>query len=76
LQPLDAAFGLLYFRLAFLDLGFDLAELLCGLGFSVTGIFESILDVAQFLASPASSYVVGETVTAAGVPRIDESPEV
>jgi len=33
-------------------------------------------DIAQFLASPASSYVVGETITAAGVPDIMESPEV
>jgi len=40
------------------------------------GKTEEIADLAQFLASPASSYVVGETVTAAGVPRIDESPEV
>ena len=40
------------------------------------GTTEEIADLAQFLASPASSYVVGETVTAAGVPRIDESPEV
>jgi len=40
------------------------------------GQSEEIADVAQFLASPAASYVVGETVTAAGVPQIDESPSV
>ncbi|WP_129116560.1 SDR family NAD(P)-dependent oxidoreductase [Halegenticoccus tardaugens] len=39
------------------------------------GTSEEIADVAQFLASPASSYVVGETITAQGVPRIEESPE-
>jgi 3-oxoacyl-[acyl-carrier protein] reductase len=40
------------------------------------GLSAEIADVAQFLASPASSYVVGETITAAGVPRIDETPEI
>lgn len=40
------------------------------------GLSEEIADVAQFLASPASSYVVGETITAGGVPRVEESPEV
>ncbi|WP_227356735.1 SDR family NAD(P)-dependent oxidoreductase [Haladaptatus salinisoli] len=40
------------------------------------GTSDEIADVAQFLASPASSYLVGETITAAGVPRIDESPDV
>jgi 3-oxoacyl-[acyl-carrier protein] reductase len=40
------------------------------------GLSEEIADIAQFLASPASSYVVGETITAAGVPRIDETPEL
>jgi len=40
------------------------------------GVSEEIADVAQFLASPASSYVVGQTVTAAGVPDIMESPDV
>jgi len=40
------------------------------------GLSEEIADVAQFLASPASSFVVGETVTAAGVPDIMESPDV
>jgi len=40
------------------------------------GLSEEIADIAQFLASPASSYIVGETVTAAGVPDILESPEV
>ncbi|UPV98899.1 glucose 1-dehydrogenase [Halorussus gelatinilyticus] len=40
------------------------------------GTTEEIADLAQFLASPAASYVVGETVTAAGVPRVMETPEV
>ncbi|WP_101297300.1 SDR family NAD(P)-dependent oxidoreductase [Halegenticoccus soli] len=39
------------------------------------GTSEEIADVAQFLASPASSYVVGETITAQGVPRAMESPD-
>jgi NAD(P)-dependent dehydrogenase (short-subunit alcohol dehydrogenase family) len=37
---------------------------------------EEISDIAQFLASPASSYVVGETITAQGVPQVMETPEV
>ncbi|WP_227354915.1 SDR family NAD(P)-dependent oxidoreductase [Haladaptatus salinisoli] len=40
------------------------------------GLSEEIADVTQFLASPASSFVVGETITAAGVPDIVETPEV
>jgi NAD(P)-dependent dehydrogenase (short-subunit alcohol dehydrogenase family) len=40
------------------------------------GTSEEIADVAQFLASPAASYVVGETITAAGVPDIEEDPTV
>ena len=40
------------------------------------GRSEEIADIVQFLASEASSYVVGETVTAKGVPDIEESPEV
>ncbi|WP_423743341.1 SDR family NAD(P)-dependent oxidoreductase (plasmid) [Haladaptatus sp. SPP-AMP-3] len=40
------------------------------------GTTEEIADLAQFLASPASSYLVGETVTAAGVPPILETPDV
>jgi 3-oxoacyl-[acyl-carrier protein] reductase len=40
------------------------------------GVSEEIADVAQFIASPASSYLVGETITAAGVPDIMENPEV
>ena len=40
------------------------------------GLPEEIADIAQFLASPASSYIVGETITAQGVPRIEESPEI
>lgn len=33
-----------------------------------------IADIAQFLASPASSFVVGETITARGVPQVKETP--
>jgi len=40
------------------------------------GRSEEIADLAQFLASPASSYLVGETVVAQGVPRIEESTDV
>ena len=40
------------------------------------GRSEEIADIVQFLASEASSYVVGETVTAKGVPDIEESPDV
>ena len=40
------------------------------------GTTEEIADVAQFLASDASSYMVGETITVQGVPRILESPDV
>ncbi|ADQ69416.1 dehydrogenase of unknown specificity, short-chain alcohol dehydrogenase like protein [Halogeometricum borinquense DSM 11551] len=40
------------------------------------GTAEEIADLAQFLASPASSYIVGETVVAQGVPQVMESPEV
>jgi NAD(P)-dependent dehydrogenase (short-subunit alcohol dehydrogenase family) len=40
------------------------------------GTSEEIADIAQFLASPASSYVVGETITAQGVPRVEESPDL
>jgi len=40
------------------------------------GTSEEIADVVQFLASPAASYLVGETVTAAGVPDVLESPDV
>jgi len=36
------------------------------------GRSDEIADVAQFLASPAASYMVGETVGVAGVPRIEE----
>lgn len=37
---------------------------------------EEIADVVRFLASPASSFVVGQTVVARGVPDIAETPEV
>ncbi|WP_135851070.1 SDR family NAD(P)-dependent oxidoreductase [Halorussus salinus] len=40
------------------------------------GVSEEIADVARFLASDAASFVVGETVTAAGVPDVMESPDV
>ncbi|QRV14036.1 glucose 1-dehydrogenase [Haloterrigena salifodinae] len=40
------------------------------------GTVEEIADLAQFLASPASSYIVGETVTAQGVPQISEEHEI
>ncbi|WP_117591041.1 SDR family NAD(P)-dependent oxidoreductase [Haloprofundus halophilus] len=40
------------------------------------GLSEEIADIAQFLAAPASSYVVGETVTARGVPDVMETPDV
>ncbi|WP_248515486.1 SDR family NAD(P)-dependent oxidoreductase [Salinarchaeum laminariae] len=36
------------------------------------GTSAEIADLAQFLASPASSYMVGETVGISGVPRIEE----
>lgn len=38
------------------------------------GHADEIADVAKFLASPASSYVVGETITAAGTPDVLETP--
>lgn len=38
------------------------------------GRADEIADVAQFLASDASSYLVGETITAQGVPRNLEEP--
>ncbi|MFB6140109.1 MAG: SDR family NAD(P)-dependent oxidoreductase [Halosimplex sp.] len=40
------------------------------------GLSEEIADVVQFLASEASSFLVGETVTARGVPDIEETPDV
>lgn len=39
------------------------------------GTSAEIADITQFLASPASSYIVGQTITARGVPDIMESPE-
>jgi NAD(P)-dependent dehydrogenase (short-subunit alcohol dehydrogenase family) len=40
------------------------------------GTGEEIADAAQFLASPAASYIVGEAITPAGVPNIEEDPTV
>ncbi|MFC7080252.1 SDR family NAD(P)-dependent oxidoreductase [Halorussus caseinilyticus] len=40
------------------------------------GVSEEIADVARFLASDAASFVVGETIAAAGVPDVMESPDV
>ncbi|EMA33618.1 3-oxoacyl-ACP reductase [Haloarcula japonica DSM 6131] len=40
------------------------------------GLSEEIADIALFLASPASSYIVGQTITAAGVPRLEETPDI
>ncbi|PSP26788.1 3-oxoacyl-ACP reductase [Halobacteriales archaeon QH_2_65_14] len=40
------------------------------------GTSEEIADIAHFLASPASSYIVGQTITAVGVPDIAETPDV
>jgi 3-oxoacyl-[acyl-carrier protein] reductase len=40
------------------------------------GTSEEIADIVQFLASPASSYIVGETLVAQGVPPIEESLEL
>jgi NAD(P)-dependent dehydrogenase (short-subunit alcohol dehydrogenase family) len=37
---------------------------------------DEVSDIVRFLASPASSFVVGETVVARGVPDIAETPEV
>ncbi|QLD84577.1 glucose 1-dehydrogenase [Natronomonas halophila] len=37
------------------------------------GLPEEIADITQFLASDASSYIVGETITAEGVPPLEDS---
>jgi len=33
---------------------------------------EEVADLAQFLASPAASYMVGETIEIKGIPRLGE----
>ncbi|SEV89559.1 SDR family NAD(P)-dependent oxidoreductase [Halobacterium jilantaiense] len=38
------------------------------------GVSEEIADSVRFLASPAASFVVGETLTAGGVPQGEEVP--
>ncbi|MFC3476533.1 SDR family NAD(P)-dependent oxidoreductase [Halobacterium litoreum] len=40
------------------------------------GVSEEIADAARFLASPAASFVVGETLTAGGVPQGEEVPSL
>jgi len=40
------------------------------------GRTEEIADLAQFLASPASSFLNGETITAKGRPRTEEFDEL
>jgi NAD(P)-dependent dehydrogenase (short-subunit alcohol dehydrogenase family) len=40
------------------------------------GRTDELVDVVQFLASPASSYIVGETIRVQGVPRVEEKHEV
>jgi NAD(P)-dependent dehydrogenase (short-subunit alcohol dehydrogenase family) len=40
------------------------------------GVEEEIADLTQFLASQASSYITGETITAKGVPDIMEDPDI
>jgi NAD(P)-dependent dehydrogenase (short-subunit alcohol dehydrogenase family) len=39
------------------------------------GTTTEIADIAQFLASDASSFLVGETITAKGMPAVVESPD-
>ena len=40
-----------------------------------TGLPEEVADIVQFLASPASSYVVGETLRARGRPDLKRRPD-
>jgi len=39
------------------------------------GLPEEVADAVQFLASPASSYVVGETLVVKGTPRLETWPD-
>jgi NAD(P)-dependent dehydrogenase (short-subunit alcohol dehydrogenase family) len=40
------------------------------------GLSAEIADITQFLASDASSYITGQTITAKGVPDIMEDPDL
>lgn len=40
------------------------------------GAPEEIADIAHFLATPQSSFINGETITAEGVPRVEQSAEI
>lgn len=39
------------------------------------GLTDEVADIVQFLSSPASSYIVGETITCQGVPPTMELPD-
>lgn len=40
------------------------------------GTTEEIADIAYFLATPQSSFINGETITAEGIPRVEQSAEI